>query len=300
MKFVPDSVAAKVARPMLRLRKVSPQIMFGAGVVGIVGAGVLACRATLQLDETIERQMKRELDIQSLTDKRSDGFEPELYDKHMATAKVKFVMDIAKLYAPAVGLTVVSIALLTGSHVTLTRRNAAAAAAYATLNEAYGRYRAGVIEKYGNDEDDYFRHGVVTVEESVTDDAGKVKKVKQKRSGGLSEYAQLFTEGNENWRPGGNTNWFFLHAQERYWNNQLQTVGYVFLNDVLKSLGLQETRAGQVVGWVAGEQERDGYISFGIFENEQSEKVREFMTGAEDSIWLDFNVDGMVLDMAFA
>lgn len=300
MKFVPDSVAVKVARPMLKLRKVSPQIMFGAGVVGIVGAGVLACRATLKLDETLENAAKRELDIQHYTHNEVDSFEADKYDKHMAAAKVKFVMDVAKLYAPAVGLTVVSIALLTGSHVTLTRRNAAAAAAYATLNEAYGRYRAGVIEKYGSDEDDYLRHGVVNVEESVTDDAGKVKKVKHKRSGGLSPYAQCFEESNENWRPGGNTNWFFLHSQERYWNNKLQTQGHVFLNDVYESLGLQKTKAGQVVGWVAGEQERDGYISFGIFENERSERVRDFMTGAEDSIWLDFNVDGMVLDMAFA
>lgn len=299
MKFIPDSVSAKLARPMLRLHKVSPQIMFGAGVIGVVSAGVLACQATLKLDRTLEKGLARELDIQRMTHEGLEDFEPEKYDKHMAAAKIKLILDIAKLYAPAVSLTVISIGLLTGSHVTLTRRNAATAAAYATVSEAYARYREGVIEKHGASEDEELRHGVVLVEESVTDDTGKVKKVKNKRSGGLSEYAQCFEESNANWRPGGNANWFFLNSQERYWNNHLQSYGHVFLNEVLDSLGLQKTKAGQVVGWVAGETNGDGYISFGIFENERSERVRDFMTGAEDSIWLDFNVDGIVLDLAF-
>jgi hypothetical protein len=300
MKF-PTSVAGKLGRPMLKLRKISPQIMFGAGVVGVVGAGVLACRATLKLDETLEKDVTRQLTIQQLTSDGAEGYEAEKYDRHIAHAKARLILDIAKLYAPAVGLTVVSIGLLTGSHVTLNRRNAAATAAYATLDQAYKRYRDGVIEKYGKGEDERFRHGVVEVGETVTvdGDSKKTKVVKHERSAGRSEYAQCFEESNVNWRPGGNANWFFLNAQEKYWNDQLQTIGYVFLNDVLKSLGLQETKAGQVVGWVAGENKGDGYISFGIFENERSEAVRDFMTGAEDSIWLDFNVDGMVLDLAF-
>lgn len=298
MKF-PTAVTGKLSRPILKLRKISPQIMFGAGVVGVVGAGVLACRATLKLDETLEKDVNRQLAIQQLTSDGAEGYEPEKFDKHMAKVKAKLILDIAKLYAPAVGLTAVSIALLTGSHVTLNRRNAAGAAAYATLDQAYKRYRDGVIEKFGKDEDERLRHGVTVIEETITKDDGKTKVVKHERSAGLSEYAQCFEESNVNWRPGGNNNWFFLNAQEKYWNDRLQSHGYVFLNDVLESLGLQKTKAGQVVGWVAGEHNGDGYISFGIFENERSERVRDFMTGAEDSIWLDFNVDGMVLDLAF-
>lgn len=296
---IPNGVTAKFSRPMLRLRKASPQIMFAAGVVGVVGAGVLACRATLKLDETLEKDVTRQLTIQQLTSDGAEGYEAEKYDRHMAHAKARLLVDVAKLYAPAIGVAVVSIALLTGSHVTLNRRNAAGAAAYATLDQAYKRYRDGVVEKYGKEEDERLRHGVVTVEETVAKEDGKTKIIKRERSAGLSEYAQCFEESNTNWHPGGNANWFFLNAQERYWNDRLQTHGYVFLNEVLDSLGLQKTKAGQVVGWVAGEHNGDGYISFGIFENERSERVRDFMTGVEDSIWLDFNVDGMVLDLAF-
>lgn len=295
---VPNVVANKLGRPMLKLQKASPQIMFTAGVIGVVGAGFLACRATLQLDDTLDKAAARELAIQKLTSDEAEGFEHDKFDGHMARAKFKLVLDIAKLYAPATGVAALSILLLTGSHVVLNRRNAAGAAAYAALDQSYRHYRDGVIEKYGTDEDDKLRHGVVEVGETVSidGDSKKTKIVKHNRAAGYSEYAQLFTEGNANWTPQANNNWFFLHAQERYWNDRLQSRGHVFLNEILDSLGLERTSAGQVVGWLAGEQGRDGYISFGVFENERSERVRDFMTGAENSIWLDFNVDGMVYD----
>lgn len=297
MKF-PTTVTGKLSRPLLRLRKVSPQIMFGAGVVGIVGAGVLACRSTLKIDETLEKAANRELTIKSLTSHRAEGYDEDSYDKHMAKAKAKFILDMAKLYAPAVGLAVVSIGLLTGSHVVLTRRNAASAAAYAALNEAYARYRGRVIDKYGAEEDDRLHHGVTYVDETITTESGKTKIVQKEKSAGLSPYAQLFTEGNVNWEPNPNNNWFFLTAQQRYWNDRLQSRGYVFLNEVLEALGFERTKAGQVVGWVVGENERDGFIDFGL--GEDTERVRDFMDGGEGSCWIDFNVDGLVLDTAFA
>lgn len=294
---VPAGITDKFGRPMLKLKKISPQIMFGAGVVGVLGAGVLACRATLKLDETLEKDTDRQIKIQKLTHDEAEGYEKDKYDRHMAQAKARLIIDMAKLYAPAVGLAIVSVGLLTGSHVTLNRRNAAGAAAYATLDQAYRQFQSRVEEKYGADEAEQLRHGVTSVEESVVDDSGKIKKVKHVRTNGLSPYAQCFEESNANWTPSATNNWFFLNAQERYWNDRLQGRGHVFLNEVLDSLGLQRTPAGQVVGWLAGESGRDGYISFGIFENERSERVRDFMTGAEDSIWLDFNVDGIIFEM---
>ena len=43
-----------VNRSGLVLRKVSPDIMVGVGVVGLVGATVLACRATLTLENAVD------------------------------------------------------------------------------------------------------------------------------------------------------------------------------------------------------------------------------------------------------
>jgi Family of unknown function (DUF6353) len=292
---LPAGITDKFGRPVLKLRKVSPQLMFGAGILGVVGAGILTVRSTLKLSDVLE-PIEKELTVRQERADRNEEYMVGEFGKDLAKLKVRMVLDIAKLYAPAIGVGVLSIALLTGSHVTLNRRNAAGAAAYATLDQAYKRYRESVIEKYGREEDDHFRQGIVTVEETVTDDAGKTKKVKHARAAGFSEYAQLFCEGTSNWTPQHQNNVFFLSAQERYWNDRLQSRGHVFLNEIYDALGFERSAAGQVVGWLAGEDRRDGYISFGIFDNERSERVRDFMCGAEGDIWLDFNVDGIVYD----
>jgi Family of unknown function (DUF6353) len=46
-----------------------------------------------------------------------------------------------------------------------------------------------------------------------------------------------------------------------------------------------------VVGWLR-DGEGDCYIDFGLFD----EKNERFALGWEQSIWLDFNVDGVIYD----
>jgi hypothetical protein len=55
MKVIPDSIARKVAAQGFLAQKNSPRILFVGGVVGMVGSTVLACRATLKLEEVLER-----------------------------------------------------------------------------------------------------------------------------------------------------------------------------------------------------------------------------------------------------
>ena len=86
-------------------------------------------------------------------------------------------------------------------------------------------------------------------------------------------------------------NRIFLQCQQNYANHLLQSRGHVFLNDVYDSLGLERSKAGAIVGWVRN-GEGDGYIDFGIFEVQNS----RFINQLERSIWLDFNVDGVVFD----
>ncbi len=62
MRFVPKTVTRKAARHSLLIQKSSPTLLFGAGIVGMVGSTVLACRATLRLEEvTEEARTKLEL-----------------------------------------------------------------------------------------------------------------------------------------------------------------------------------------------------------------------------------------------
>jgi hypothetical protein len=65
-------------------------------------------------------------------------------------------------------------------------------------------------------------------------------------------------------------------------------------------LGLPETKAGQCVGWVYRKENEpktgDNYVDFGVF-NGDPEWVEAFVDGVEKYVILDFNVDGMILDL---
>lgn len=292
IKF-PAVVTKKFGRQLLHLQKASPQLMFATGVVGIVGAGVLACRSTLKLSETFEEHEKLVHQINELREVQGEQY--DAYQKDLAVAKAKALVAVAKLYAPAIGVAVVSIGLLTGSHVVLNRRNASLSAAYMAVQESYNQYRDRVRQELGQESDDKFRYGAQTVTETVEGDDGKKKTVKQSRviPGSPSMYAKFFDELNPNWQSNPEYNALFLRAQQNFANDLLQARGHITLNDVYDMLGIPRTGAGCVVGWVWG-QGGDDYVDFGIFDDVTNPRVRDFVNGTEHSILLDFNVDGPI------
>ena len=87
---------------------------------------------------------------------------------------------------------------------------------------------------------------------------------------------------------------------ETFANDLLKARGRLFLNEVYRMLGIDETKAGQVVGWVYNPDNPtgDNFVDFGIY-NMQRERVRAFVNGYEPNILLDFNVDGVIWDLAW-
>src|SRR3954453_15767547 len=55
MKFISEAVSRKIAAQALLGKKNSPTILFGARVVSMVGSTVLACRATLKLQDALQQ-----------------------------------------------------------------------------------------------------------------------------------------------------------------------------------------------------------------------------------------------------
>ena len=109
-----------------------------------------------------------------------------------------------------------------------------------------------------------------------------------------SPYARYFDSRNPAWNKDVEFNKMFLVQQQTYANAALVNKKYLFLNDVYDMLGFPRTKAGQVVGWVYDENNAigDNYIDFGIFNEDNT----DFVNGCENAVWLDFNVDGMILD----
>lgn len=293
VKVLKNAVTSKVGRQILITQKHSPQILFVGGIVGIVGTTVLACRATLKIDALLEDHQKSAFDISNET---HPGYSDSDRKRDQAYVYARTVSRVAKLYAPAVGLGVVSIGALTGSHVVLSKRNVAVTAAYGALEKGFNEYRQRVIDDVGSDKDRDYRYGAETTElVEVTKKGEKTRTVTRVKPGDPSVYARYFDEFSQEWSRQPEYNLIFLKCQQNYANDLLHARGHVFLNEIYDMLGIERTKAGAVVGWLITKEQGDNFIDFGVFD-ETRERARDFVNGREGSILLDFNVDGMIYD----
>lgn len=291
MKLVPAKAVTKFSRQLLIAKKNSPHIFFAAGVVGTIGSTVLACRATLKLSTTLDEIQK---DIEILKPNRVTSEVVTKEDAVVEHTKTIYVyvhsgLKIVKLYAPAALLGAASIGLLTGAHVQLTRRNSALMAAYAAVAKAYDDYRERVREELGTEKELDIYHAAKT--DIVKDAEGNELTGKVADPNKYSPYAKFFDEYSDCWKRDPELNRMFVQCQQNYLNNRLLAYGHVFLNEAYDSLGIPRTQAGAVVGWLK-DGDGDGYIDFGIFEAFNA----RFVNGPEQSILLDFNVDGVIYD----
>lgn len=292
MKFVPIAVSRFVGRNILIAQKNSPAVMLGAGIgVGIL-ATVKACQATLRLEEVLEKAEKDTATLRKVSEVRPEKYPRKERDTYERAIRIRTAKEVAKLYAPAVGLGVISIVLLTGSHVVLTKRNAGLAAAYAVLDKGFNEYRERVRNELGPEKDQEFRYGSQTKEIVEEDENGhKVKEIKRNTVTGRSIYARYFDENNRNWQRNPIANRTFVQCQQDYANDKLTANGHLFLNEVYDLLGMERTPEGSQVGWIKnGKHKRDGYVDFCL--DWGSPQMRDFMKGDEGSVLLDFNVDG--------
>ena len=274
---------------LLKVQKQSPTLLFAGGVVGVVGTVVLASKATLKLSDILE---DTSVTLNKINTLEHDDYSPEDRVKDKAIAYTQSSLKIVKLYTPAIAVGVISIAALTGSHQILSRRNVALTAAYAGVEKTLRDYRGRVIETIGVDKESAIWQPTESVD--AVDEEGKKVKVKVPTAVGGSPYKVLFDERNPNWNREHEYNAIFIQAQQNYANDLLRAKGHVFLNDVHDMLGLERTRAGQIVGWVLN-GDGDNFIDFGIFANGYDGMA--FVNGTQKNVWLDFNVDGNVLDI---
>lgn len=282
-------VTSNSARQVLKLQKHAPVILFVGGTVGVVATVILACRATLKLEEVLDdgHQALDEIAIEAETT------HTEIRKTALAKAYVKNAGNVVKLYAPAVVVGGLSIGALTGSHVILKNRNTALMAAYAAVDKAYRLYRERVLKELGPEKDAQFRHGLIEKEYVEETETGPVVlRALGTPTDEPSMYARFFDEGCSPWRKEPWANQNFIKCQEQYANDKLHAVGHVFLNEIYDSLGIKRCPEGQIIGWVLNNG--DNHIDFGIYRN--IEAGTAFVNGAEKSVLLDFNVDGVIWD----
>lgn len=300
MKVNLNGVTRIVNKAAFAIKKASPELMLGVGVVGVVGAAIMACKATLKAKDIIEDTHNEIDEVQEdLLDRRV----PEKYRrKEIFKIYIHHTSKMAAIYAPAAAVGGLSLALIIGSHCVLNRRYLGTTAAYKALEEAYRAYRKRVIEALGEEKEKEVYYGAkhendIPVRE-VSKETGEAvitptKGVIVNPDVVGSPYARFFDETSTEWQKNSEFNRMFLTAQQNYANNLLKARGHLFLNEVYDMLGLPRSQAGAVVGWLLGAG--DDFVDFGIY-NAFNEKARDFVNGLERSILLDFNVDGVIYD----
>lgn len=293
----------------LLMKKHSPQVLLFLGISGMVGATVIACRATLKVDAVLTKATEDNEKIETVYADRKDyvnavgelRYSEEDYNHDKRIVKVQTTFSIAKLYGPAIGLGLASMALILGSQKIMSTRNAALAMAFKTVDGAFKDYRQRLIGDLGIEKDRQYRFGTVKEEytEEVTDEKGKVKTLTKERDvfdpemG--SKYARFFEAGNIYWNKTPGYNLMYLRGAQSMCNDRLKTRGHVFLNEVYEMIGIPHSQEGAVVGWVR-DGDGDGRIDFGVYDITKKTSM-DFVNGWADAILLDFNVDGYIQDL---
>lgn len=293
----------------LVLQKHSPEILLGVGIAGTVASAILACRATLKVEDVLDEHREKVDKIHECWQKVQDGdidisaYSEQDKKKDIVVIYTQTTVDFIKLYGPAVTLGVASLACIISGHGIMKRRNIALMAAYKAVEEGFSAYRKRVIEEHGEEADYMYKNGLrkqEIVEAAYTDSDGAKHKAQKKQvlvddPNGLSVYARFFDESCEQWSKNPEYNLMFLRSQQNYYNDILKSRGHVFLNEVYDALGIPRTQAGAVVGWMISDN-GDNFIDFGVFDGDRP-RARDFVNGYERSILLDFNVDGVIYDL---
>lgn len=283
--------------------KHSPEILIVSGIVGLIGAGVLACRATLKSEDILSERKTKLANAELLENNEREDYSPEDARKDRLIINVQTGLKIAGKYAPAVGIAVAATISILAGHNILRKRSAAIAAAYAAVNNGFKEYRKRVVERFGEKADEELKLGVKQkqiIETKIDeggDSRGKEKKVKSAvdvADGNLggSPYSFIYDKQTAPSMYEESTDYMMmrLRAEQSYANDLLNARGYLTLNEVLERLGLKTSKMGQIVGWA--KDGGDGFVDFGVREM----KVAT-IDGDEDKIVLDFNCQGDILDL---
>lgn len=291
MKYVPKGLSRLGHRQILKLQKNGPTILVVSGVVGFGVTAVLAAKATRNIDPILEAHTKDRLHIEYTAESSREK------QQQVVQLYSKTTWELGKLYGPTLIVGTVSAASILHGHKILSARHVATMAAYTGLMDQYQAYRARVAETIGPEMERELHSGAVGVYEEDKDHPGEYK-LKAKHSGEVpdSYLRPFFDESNPNWTRDATANRMFLQGMQAHMNNLLQVNGHVFLFEVYDALGLPRTKETIVTGWLYDSDRGDGYVDFG-FLTDPSPEATMFRNGAERSVRLNFNIDGVIWDL---
>lgn len=305
---LPENVVRGGYKVAAKMGHYKPEILIGVGIAGGIIATVTACKATLKAPEVL-RKSEEEL---AAVKKAKEELEPEVYSeedyrKDITICYVHKARDLAKLYGPSIAIGTASVISILCAHNIMKSRNVLLAGAYNATNEFLKDYRGRVREAVGEEKEHDIYNGIKTekVEETVTDEKGKKKKVtkefKKVDKSINAKYKVFYDETCQAWEEDHDYRMMFLQRVEDELNRRLARRGRVFFWELLEMIGIPVDNFGEYAytdgwiddgtGWESGSVKK---ISLGVFDAKNSQK-REFVNGWIDGVLLEPNCDGYIL-----
>lgn len=294
---MPDGISRAFHNVGFKIKKHSPELLIAGGIIGGVTAAVMACKATLKVDEVTEEHYAKIDRIHEAADNgvtaAGEEYTAEDAKKDTTIVYVQTGVEFAKLYAPAVVLGAVSITAILAGHNIMNKRNAALAAACTAVENSFKEYRGRVVDRFGESLDRELKYCIQTKEyEEITVNEDGSESVEKKQvevmTSVCSPFAVFFDEACIGWTKDPEYNKVFLIDQQRYLTDRLRRNGTVTLNEAYDAIGVPRTKAGFVWVWKYRPERpaEENYVDLGIFDGNR-EKNRDFVNGYERSILLD-------------
>lgn len=297
------TVTRLVGRASLIVQKHAPTILSVAGAAGVVGTAVLASKATLSYNDSLEQEFDDLASIQEHAHLETYTEELQRRDRFVMYSRIG--LRSVRHYALPIAAGALTIGAIIWSNRISTARLNALMGAYAAVSAAFENYRSRIAEAIGGEKVEEiisapYKKELVMDEVAEDDEILESPDAKKLfdlcadvEIGYTSPYARVFDQSNHDWSPNRANTEMFLHAQQNYLNDLLHSRGHVFLNEAYDALGLSRTQAGAVVGWVLGNG--DNRVSIGYDTREL--KIANLSNGRLESVYvLDFNVDGVIWD----
>lgn len=292
---VKDMAVLAASRGGFAISKMSPQLLLGIGLASLGVAGVTACVQTLKVNQVMSESQN---DFDKITKAHEAGvtesglaYSETDWRKDIAIANVQRAVNLGRLYAVPIGLTVVGVTAILASHGILMQRNTALAAAYAVMERGYSNYRKTVVKELGVEQDAHLASTIYDEQDVKIESSDEIKPAHYAKSvtkfTGLPPYAKWFGPDNKWYQLNSpHDMMYWMQCQQSWANNYMRAHGHLFLNDMYRVMGFDPTPEGQLMGW---QYSPDKVIDFGM--DPDNYTWDPFRNGERDTLMITFNVD---------
>lgn len=285
MKLVPASVSRFSGRTALKLQQKSPTILVVSGVIGLGATAVMAARASRRAEPVLEQHQKNRIQLNEYVVTK---------EQHRAQTFALYretTLQLGAVYGPTLVVGTVSAASILYGHRILQRRHVATMMAFTGLQEQFAAYRARVAKTIGESMEREIYNGAHGEYEEDPNHPGEFKlQPVYDPDRPPTWLTPWFDERNDNCRQDPMRNFLFLKSVQTHAQNRLELRGYVFLNEVLHDLGIEQVPEGQSAGWLYN-GDGDNVVDFGFMSANDPHSVA-FRDGRERTVRLNFNIDG--------